>query len=257
MQTIGINDEIEINYAEKGINIMCSDNTVPTDFNNTAYKAAALIINGYSLDSGVEIRINKAIPHGAGLAGGSGNAAAVIVGMNDMFNLSMTRERMIETAAKIGADVPYCLFGGTYLSEGIGDRLKKINAFNWEHVLVVKPDFGISTKDVYGLVKPEMYNRYDINKPLKEIALSDFTAALKESNNILEDVAVEIYPEIEKIKNEMISYGAVKAIMTGSGSAVVGFFNNCFDIDTCAMKMKEKYKEVYKTNTVREGIKNG
>jgi 4-diphosphocytidyl-2-C-methyl-D-erythritol kinase len=257
MQTIGIKDEIEINYAKKSIKITCTDKTVPTDFTNTAYKAAEIIIREHNLDCGVEISINKAIPHGAGLAGGSGNAAAVIIGMNNMFGLSMNRDDLIKTASKIGADVPYCLFGGTYLSEGIGDKLKKINDFKWDYILVVKPDFAIATKDIYALVKPHMYNRYDIEKPLEKISLLQFADALKESNNILEDIAIDIFPEIGKIKYDMNSMGAVQSIMTGSGSAVVGFFNDYSGANACAKYMKEKYKEVYITNTVKEGIRNG
>lgn len=255
MQTVNIKDEIIIKYAEKGIKISCDDEAIPLDSSNTVWKAASMIMEKYGLEKGVSIDIRKTIPSGAGLAGGSGNAAAVILGMNDMFDLSMTDDEMAEIAVKIGADVPYCLVGGTCIAEGIGEELERINDFCWDNILIVKPEISISTASVYGKVEKHMYNRYDMGEIVRKISEMDYQEALFSTGNILEDIVEEIHPEIKDIKNEMKSFNALLSMMTGSGSAVVGFFNNELDMDKCAEAFKNRYDKIFKTNTVRKGVK--
>jgi 4-diphosphocytidyl-2-C-methyl-D-erythritol kinase len=254
MQTINIRDEIKIKNTGKGIIISCNDETIPVDSMNTAWKAANLIMGKYGLIGGVSIDIKKTIPSGAGLAGGSGNAAAVIIGMNHMFNLQMTDDEMVEIAVKIGADVPYCLVGGTCLAEGIGEELERINDFTWDNILIVKPEISVSTASIYGKVEKHMYNRYDMEEIVKRISGMEYEEALSFTGNILEDIVEEIHPEIKDIKKEMKSFNAILSMMTGSGSAVVGFFNNEDDLDRCAEDLKKRYDKIYKTNTVRKGV---
>lgn len=254
MQTVNIRDEIKIKYSKKGINISCDDESIPVDSSNTAWKAAEIIIKEYKLDGGVSIDIKKSIPSEAGLAGGSGNAAAVIIGMNEIFELNMTDDEMAIIGVKIGADVPFCLVGGTCIAEGIGDKLESINDFFWDNILIIKPDLSISTAEVYGKVEKNMYNRYRIDGILEKISKGEFEKALFFSDNILEDIVVDIHPEINDIKNEMKSFGAILSIMTGSGSAVVGFFKNEKKLDECAAVLGKKYDKIYKTNTVKKGV---
>ena len=254
MQTVNIKDEIAVMYAEKGIIITCDDEAIPVDSLNTVWKAASIIMEKYGLEGGIAIDIKKTIPSGAGLAGGSGNAAAAIIGINEMFHLDMTDEEMAEIAVKIGADVPYCLVGGTCIAEGIGEELERINDFSWDNILIVKPEISISTASVYGKVEKHMYNRYDMREIVKRISGMEYQEALSFTGNILEDIVEEIHPEIKDIKNEMKSFDALLSMMTGSGSAVVGFFKDEKDLDRCAEALGKRYDKIYKTNTVRKGV---
>ena len=256
MQTVNIKDIIEIKYTDKGISISCDDESIPVDSSNSVWKAASIIMERYGIEGGVSIDIKKTIPSGAGLAGGSGNAAAVIIGMNNLFTLEMTDDEMAEIAVKIGADVPYCLIGGTCIAEGIGEVLKRINDFTWDNILIVKPEISISTAGVYGKVEKQMYNRYEMSGIVKKISEMEFEKALSFTGNILEDVVEEIHPEIRDIKNEMKSFNALLSMMTGSGSAVVGFFKNEKDLERCAEALEKKYDKIYKTNTVRKGVES-
>ncbi|SHJ40430.1 4-diphosphocytidyl-2-C-methyl-D-erythritol kinase [Dethiosulfatibacter aminovorans DSM 17477] len=254
MQTVNIRDEIMIKYADEGIKISCDDEAIPVDSSNTVWKAASLIMERYGLGDGVSIDIKKTIPSGAGLAGGSGNAAAVIIGMNEMFDLSMTDEEMAEIAVEIGADVPYCLVGGTCIAEGIGEELERINDFSWDNILIVKPEISISTANVYGKVEKHMFNRYDMGEIVNRISGMEYREALSFTGNILEDIVEEIHPEIKEIKNAMTGFNALLSMMTGSGSAVVGFFENEWDLDKCAEALKKRYDKIYKTKTVKKGV---
>lgn len=254
MQTVNIKDEIAVKHAEKGIIITCDDEAIPVDSLNTVWKAASIIMEKYGLEGGIAIDIKKTIPSGAGLAGGSGNAAAAIIGINEMFHLDMTDEEMAEIAVKIGADVPYCLVGGTCIAEGIGEELERINDFSWDNILIVKPEISISTASVYGKVEKHMYNRYDMREIVKRISGMEYQEALSFTGNILEDIVEEIHPEIKDIKNEMKSFDALLSMMTGSGSAVVGFFKDEKDLDRCAEALGKRYDKIYKTNTVRKGV---
>ncbi|MBN2286757.1 MAG: 4-(cytidine 5'-diphospho)-2-C-methyl-D-erythritol kinase [Tissierellales bacterium] len=257
MQTVDISDELFIKYSEKGINITCDNPSIPLGSANIAYKAAEVMMNRYHINQGIEIHIKKNIPQGAGLAGGSGNAAAVILGIDRMFHLELSREELIDIGKRIGADVPYCILGGTCLAEGIGEELKPIRPFRWEHILIVKPDFSISTEALYKQVLPDMYERYDIRAALNDFSCSEMTGLLNTSKSVLEDLAVGLFPEIGDIKRRMMSFGAVHAIMTGSGSAVIGFFQNYDQMYQCGEYFKTYYRDVFQTNTVEEGVTYG
>lgn len=257
MQTIDLKDEIVIKNTNKGIIIMCDDSSIPLDNRNTAYLAAELMIDRYHLDGGYEIDIKKRIPQGAGLAGGSGNAAAVILGIRDMNGLKISDEELVDLGKTIGADVPYCIFGGTFLAKGIGEQLIRLKNFYWQYVLVVKPAFSIATKDIYDLATQEMYNRYDMTVLLGKIDESKDNEVVLACKNVLEDIAIEIYPEIKLIKNKILETGGINAQMTGTGSAVIGFYPDKTTLDQAATYFRQKYEQVYITKTTREGIKNG
>ncbi|MDP3386455.1 MAG: 4-(cytidine 5'-diphospho)-2-C-methyl-D-erythritol kinase [Eubacteriales bacterium] len=257
MQTINLKDEILIKNTNKGIIIKCDDSSIPVDNRNTAYRAAELMINRYHLDGGYDIDIKKRIPQGAGLAGGSGNAAAVILGIRDLNNLSIPDEELVDLGKAIGADVPYCIFGGTQLAQGIGEKLTRLADFSWDHILVVKPAFSIATKDIYDLATLDMYNRYDINSIIEKINEGKDYEIILACKNVLEDIAVEIYPEIKSIKDKILKTGAINAQMTGTGSAVIGFYPDSLTLDKAADYFRQKYEEIHITKTTREGIGNG
>jgi 4-diphosphocytidyl-2-C-methyl-D-erythritol kinase len=257
MQTIDLRDEILIKNTNKSIIIKCDDSSIPIDCRNTAYQAAELMISRYHLNGGYDIEIKKRIPQGAGLAGGSGNAAAVILGIRDLNNLSISDEDLVDLGKAIGADVPYCIFGGTQLTQGIGEKLTRLGDFSWNHILVVKPEFSIATKDIYDLVDNKMFNRYDINILIDKLNKGKNDEVIMECKNVLEDIAIEIYPEIKSIKDEILKTGGISAQMTGTGSAVIGFYPDRLTLDKAAACFRDKYEEIYITKTTREGIENG
>lgn len=257
MQTIGLRDDVMIKNTNKSILIKCNNSSIPLDHRNTAYQAADLMVQRFHLKEGYEIEITKRIPHGAGLAGGSSNAAAVILGIKSMNNLDISNEELLDLGKSIGADVPYCMMGGTCLAHGIGEQLTRLKDFSWNHILLVKPEFSIDTKDIYSLVNKEMYNRYNIDNILEKINQDNHLEAIKACRNLLEDIAMEIYPEIKSIKNKILKTGGINAQMTGSGSAVIGFYPDEMTLNRSAAYFRQIYGEVHTTKTTREGIENG
>lgn len=200
---------------------------LPCDKSNLIYKAAALIMETYGIKEGVSITLQKNIPIAAGMAGGSTDAAAVFHGLNELFALSMSFEDMRKMGVKIGADVPYCIMGGTALSEGIGEILTPIPAPPGAYLLIAKPDINVSTKFVYENLHADTLQYHpDIDgmvNALKEGSLSGITDRM---GNVLETVTEKEYPIIGRIKAEMKQNGALNALMSGSGPTVFGIFTD-------------------------------
>ena len=166
MQRVSMYDKLEIFENKFGIELACDNRKIPIDERNTCYKAASLIKDKFNIDTGIKIIIKKTIPSGAGLAGGSSNAAAVITGLNELWKLGMTMEEMQEIGVKVGADVAFCLKGGTCLCEGLGDIITELNPFIWENILIIKPDFSIPTPLAYKTLTEKDHNKYSDNKIL-------------------------------------------------------------------------------------------
>lgn len=256
MQSIDIYDEVVINSLnENKIIIECSDKTIPLDEKNTCYKAASLIKNTFGIKSGIHVYINKRIPQEAGLAGGSGNAAAVIKGLNRIWKLNLSEEEMCQIGIKIGADIPFCIMGGTYLAEGIGEKLTKLKDFEWDNVLVIKPEFSMSTAFVYKNLIPDYYNSYAENNILNHISLYNYEKAAMSVANTLERVVEKFHPEINSIKKLMIDNGAISSVMTGSGSAVFALFEDSTNINKAYQVAAENYTNIFMTKTSKNGVK--
>lgn len=150
MQTVKLYDQIDIHKMDKpGIRLKTNLQYLPVDENNLAYRAARLLIEEFGIPKGVSIRLRKVIPIAAGMAGGSSDAAAVLVGLNRIFQLGLTKQELMERSVKLGADVPYCILRGTALAEGIGEKLTRLPAMPKCHVLIAKPGIHVSTKMVY------------------------------------------------------------------------------------------------------------
>jgi len=255
MQSIDMHDEITIEELPNNeIIIECSEKSIPTDIKNTCYKASSIIKEKYNIPSGVLIKIIKNIPSEAGLAGGSGNSAAVIKGLNKLWNLNMKNSEMIEIGLKIGADVPFCIMGGTYLAEGIGEKLTKLEDFLWDNILIVKPNFSMSTAFVYQNLTQNDYNSYTNNHMLKLINEHKYIDAATSTANTLEKVVEKIHPEIKNIKSVMKEKGAISSMMTGSGSAIFGLFTDETSLDNAFNILKNSYANIYKSRTVNKGI---
>lgn len=251
MQTIDLYDVIKVDKVHKGISIDCNKPYVPRDNRNLAYKAAELFINSYGIKEGVSIDIVKNIPVAAGLAGGSTDAAAVIKSMNKLFNVNASYEELKALALKIGADVPYCINGGTALCEGIGEVISDLKPFKNHILVVVKPPFGVSTKEVYSSLDISKINKHPkIDDIIGFMDKDDLYSVSYSMKNVLENVTIKKHGMIKGIKNEMIGMGALGALMSGSGPTVFAFFEDMLKAKNCYDKMKENFSEVYITRTI-------
>ena len=230
MQTISLHDELRFEETGgKEIILVSNDNPLlPEDAKeNLIYKAAECIRREYGIDRGVKITLQKNIPIAAGMAGGSTDAAAVFHGLNELWQLSMSREKMQELSVKLGADIPYCIMGGTALSEGIGEVLTPLPAPPHAYILIAKPNISVSTKFVYENLHADTLQKHpDIDGMIEAINRHNIHEIAGKFGNVLELVTAGKYPVIGEIEQVMKAEGAVNAMMSGSGPTVFGLFTN-------------------------------
>jgi 4-diphosphocytidyl-2-C-methyl-D-erythritol kinase len=252
MQTIYLYDNVTISKTEEpGIQIESNLFYLPVDENNIAYKAAKKLMDEFQIQEGVRIVLEKHIPVAAGMAGGSSNAAAVLVGMNRLFSLGLSQEELMERGVSLGADVPYCVMRGTVLAEGIGEILTPLPPLPKCYVLIAKPGISVSTKQVYEkLDSKEIEEHPDIDGILDGLEHGDLQKIANSMGNVLEKVTIEDYPIIEDIKRTMKEAGALNAMMSGSGPTVFGLFEDkkaAMEARTTIKKMNIA-KQVYLAN---------
>ena len=251
MQNIDLYDEISIEKQKEDITISCNKSYVPTDSRNLAYKAASLFKETYNIEDGVHIDITKNIPVSAGLAGGSTDAAAVLKTMNKIFKVNASNEELMELGLKLGADIPYCINGGTALCEGIGEKITALKPFKDKILVLVKPSFGVSTKEVYKAFKLDRVRLHPKTENLIEaMEQDDLYYVANNMKNLLENVTLRKHNVLIKIKEEMNRYGAVGSMMSGSGPSVFAFFDDMLKAQRCYEKMKENHREVFLTRTI-------
>lgn len=251
MQNIDLYDEIEVEKQECGIILECNKSYVPVDNRNLAYKAAEIFKERYDIVDGVKINIEKNIPVSAGLAGGSTDAAAVLKVMNKLFNVNATEEELMELGLKLGADIPYCIHGGTALCEGIGEIITPIKPFRDKIVVLVKPAFGVSTKEVYKNFNLEKVKQHPKTAEIiNAIENDDLNFVASNMKNLLENVTLRKHKILIKIKEEMNACGAINSMMSGSGPTVFAFFDDMLKAQKCFEKMKKKYSDVFITRTI-------
>lgn len=252
MQTIYLYDNVTLEKTqEEGISVTTNLFYLPTDNNNIAYKAAKLLMDEFRIEGGVHITLDKHIPVAAGMAGGSSNAAAVLVGMNKLFGLGLTQEELMERGVTLGADVPYCVMRGTVLAEGIGEILTPLSPLPKCYVLIAKPGISVSTKMVYEKLDAKTIEEHpDINGILEGLNEQDLKKVAFSMGNVLEKVTIEEYPVIEEIKNVMKEAGALNAMMSGSGPTVFGIFDDRYTAKQAQTKLREMNiaKQVYLAN---------
>lgn len=251
MQNIDLYDEISIEKQKEDITISCNKSYVPTDSRNLAYKAASLFKETYNIEDGVHIDIVKNIPVSAGLAGGSTDAAAVLKLMNKIFKVNASNEELMELGLKLGADIPYCINGGTALCEGIGEKITTLPPFKDKILVLVKPSFGVSTKEVYKAFNLDKVRVHPKTENLIEAMEQDnLYYVANNMKNLLENVTLRKHNILIKIKEEMNKYGAVGSMMSGSGPSVFAFFDDMLKAQRCYEKMKENHREVFLTRTI-------
>ncbi len=227
MQTVGIYDTLTLKKEVSGIKITTDSGEIPANEDNLVYKAAKLLADNYGVNEGVSIHLEKRIPVAAGMAGGSTDAAAVLKGMNDLFSLGLTEEQLKAEGVKLGADIPYCIMGGTALAEGIGEKLTKLPDAPDAFLLVAKPDINVSTKYVYENLQLDKIERHpDIDGMVDAIKAGNLQGVIDRMDNVLQTVTEEKYTVIGELKRFMEENGARKALMSGSGPTVFGIYDD-------------------------------
>ncbi len=226
MQTLKLHDEIFLKRTKAaGIRLETNLRYIPSDKSNLVWKAAQLLLDEFPQEDGVFIQLTKRIPVAAGLAGGSSDAAAVMLGINRLFQLGLSKEELMERGVQIGADVPYCILRGTALAEGIGEELTPLPAPPVCKVVLAKPPIHVSTKEVYGsLHLSEETIHPPIDAQIEALRAGDLKGLCRNMGNVLEDVTIPNHPEVAALKEVMLAGGADGAMMSGSGPTVFGLF---------------------------------
>lgn len=241
MQTVNLYDKLVITVNEEpGIRLTTNLGFLPVNEDNLIYKAARLLMDEYDIKKGVDIQLQKFIPVAAGMAGGSTDAAATLIGMNRLFHLNLSKQQLMDYGVKLGADVPYCIAGGTALSEGIGEILTPLPDVPKGYVLVAKPGINVSTRFVYTNLKlNEVTEHPDIDAQIAAIKEQDFRKMAGFMGNVLETVTIPAHPIIQEIKDFMMTEGAVNAMMSGSGPTVFGLFEDKQLAEKACEKLRE------------------
>ena len=228
MQSLMLHDDIGVGKnEEEKILIKCDSDAIPCDERNLCFQAARLMQKEYGIPQGITITINKRIPVAAGLAGGSADAAASLIGINEMFSLGLSEEELRKQAVLLGADVPYCIMKKTALSEGIGERLTELSALPECRILLFTPDIPVSTASVYKKFDQTGEKTHpDIGGMIQALSEGDLKGVAALLGNVLEAVTEREHPVISAVKEKMKEFGALNAIMSGSGPTVFGIFDD-------------------------------
>ena len=249
-QSIELQDKVSISVHDKGgIFLRCNKRFLPTDERNLAYKAALAFFAAAGIDNpGLHINVKKVIPVGAGMAGGSTDAACVLRLLNRAFDRPLSREQLAETALKLGADVPFCLWGGTALAGGVGEKLKPLAPMPDCYIVVAKPQFSVSTKAAFGLYdqQPDLHCP-DSTAMVQALEQGNLQAISENLYNSLEKPVGGAYPRILQLVERLDSAGALGARMTGSGSAVFGIFDDRQKAKKAMSGLRLLCREVYLT----------
>lgn len=228
MQTVDIYDNLILEKKpEAGIELHVDNSELPLDGNNLIYKAADLLFREKSITEGVKVTLTKRIPIAAGMAGGSADAAAALRGLNELFDMGYSTTQLQELGVRLGADIPYCVVGGTMLSEGIGEVLTPLPAPPERFLVIAKPDINVSTGYVYGNLHADRLEYHpDIDGMIEAIKNGNMQGITERMGNVLETVTVREYPVIEELKEALRMHGAENALMSGSGPTVFGIFES-------------------------------
>lgn len=254
MQMVDVYDDVIIEKkAGEEIVVKADAAVLSNGKDNLAYMAAKMLLDEFGIKSGVEITIHKRIPIAGGMAGGSSDCATTLIGINEMFNLGLSKQQLMERGVKLGADVPYCVLGGTAIARGIGEVLTPLPTPPQCHVIIAKPPISVSTAYVYGHIRPdEITKKPDIEQMTLAIKEQDLNKLSDLLYNVMEEVTVSEYPVIEKLKSIMLENGALNSIMSGSGPTVFGLFDDREKAQAAmkALDSKELTEQLYLTKFI-------
>lgn len=256
MQSVGIYDIVTVEKIKgEKIVITCNKNDIPLDEHNIAHKAATAFFKSQNIkDTGIHIDIKKMIPHAAGLAGGSADGAGVIIALNKMYNTDLSDRQLCEIGVKVGADVPFCITGGTLLSQGIGDVLNKVKPLKKCYIVLAKPDIGVNT----GYAYKQFDEQGKLHTPDKfgmlcAIQSRDLNDICSKMENVFEQF-IEV-PNRVDMKEIMRNKGAIGTCMSGSGPTVFGIFNDKESAEKSAEELKVYAKDICVCAPVSKGCK--
>jgi len=246
MTTVDLNDQLSFSKRkDKKIMIDTEHQYVPTDRRNLAYQAASLMMETYGIETGVNITIDKRIPIAAGLAGGSADAAAAFRGMNALYDLGIETTELAELSSKLGSDIPFCVYGGTAIASGRGEKIEHLPKPPNAWVILAKPKINVSTKTIYQALKPGN-NRPGSREMAAAVTEGDYKEIIALMKNDLQEVTCRRYPEVERLIDSMSASGADCAMMSGSGPTVFGFVQKERQAAHLYNAMKGCCSEVYK-----------
>ena len=250
MQQISLCDKLTFKEINSGIVVESRGLKIPLDSTNLVYRVWEHLKDLSGIDKGIHITIEKNIPVAAGLAGGSSNAAATLKALNQLWNLNLSLDQLMEIGVKLGADIPFCLLGGTALAKGIGNILTPLKSFNNLHILLGNPGIGVSSEYAYSKLDLEKHNNIDIDRLISCMDKRDLKCVGDNFNNIMEAPIIEDNPIIQKIKDNMMANGALGTLMSGSGPTVFGLFQDEDSINKAKEKLLEIIDKVYICKTI-------
>lgn len=246
MQSISLFDLVVVDKASRGIQISTNCKFIPKNEKNIAFKAADFFFDAANIRGGARILIHKNIPVSAGLAGGSGNAAAVLCALNALYDFPLGDEEIDSLALQLGADVPYCINGGTCIAEGVGEKLTHLPPLPPFPIVLVKPQISISTADIYNRIdSQDNLIRPDSDKAITAIKTGDFDLLFSNMKNVMQSVSEALCPEIPEIIKSMYSLGAKVSLMSGSGPTVYGIFENDKDAKKACDILIQSYPQTF------------
>ena len=249
MQRISLKDKLIFKEIDQGIIIECNNAQVPVDSTNLVYKVWEKLGEITGVSKGVKVIIEKNIPVAAGLAGGSSNGAATLLALNKLWKLNLTQEDLMKIGKDLGADIPFCIMGGTALAQGIGEKLTKLKPLANKHILLCNPGIAISAGYAYSKCK-SLNRGIDMEAIISSIEDDDLAGLAEKMANIMEEPIIEEYPIIGQIKNIMLENGALGSLMSGSGSTVFGLYHDQEKMKFAAKKLSSITDKVFLCKTL-------
>lgn len=249
MQQINLCDKLTFSDHKDDIIIQCNSKELPLDSSNLVYRAWEKIKEVSGIDKGIKISIQKNIPIAAGLAGGSANGAMTLKALNTLWDLGYSDEKLMEIGKTLGADIPFCIFGGSAKAEGIGEKLTRLKPFKDKYILIANPGIGISTAYAYSKIDLNS-SRYDINALINAMEREDLLNVAANLKNRMEVAILKEYPIIQEIKTSMIKNGALGSLMSGSGPTVFGLFDDYDKMEFANKKLSITFEKVYSCTTI-------
>lgn len=235
---VSIYDDIELEVIDRGIEVITeNDPLVPPGIDNIVYGAAKEILAYSNKNVGIRVRINKKIPTAAGMGGGSSNAASVIMGLNQMLKIDLSKDKLMKIGLRFGADIPFFMYGSPAIATGVGESLVKVKKLPKIPFVIVHPNVPVSTKSVYEKYRPNGHGNHQEELPLE---FATKKTVVRYLNNDLESVTCKQYPIVNEIKNLLIRSGALGAQMTGSGPSVFGIFSDKLEAEKAQKKLLSK-----------------
>ena len=252
MQSIGVHDDVTVITGMGGerIALRIEGSDLPVDHSNIAYRAAELFYEETGLPcEGILIIIEKHIPVAAGLAGGSTDAAAVLVLLDSLYETNLGTQKLMEMGLKLGADVPFCIFGGTMLAQGIGEKLTRLTNAPQTYIVLCKPPIYVSTPAIYKAIdSAEIITHPQTNEMISAIDAGDISAVSQYLCNVMQPVTAGMHPEVTEICDTMLRHGAMGAIMSGSGPSTFGLFTTKEQAQSACEELAKTYAETFLTD---------